>query len=366
MNNLDCPVRVEVAFFPSLHELQVNPYWSMLANGLVEAGIPVVEVNPRTLVLQWLWRRRRATRVLHLHYIQSHYVVNHKYARLRWVFRFARNLVVARLLGYRVVWTVHDEEPAFPLQPKWVEELAHRVVAFLAHSIIVHCDYAKQVVERRFGRSHGVVIAEHPSFIGIYPDPSVSSITRTHLGIPSNSFVFLCFGQIRPNKGIENLIEAFSSIREKHVVLVIAGVPGPDTSYVNRLRDTTIRDPRILFLDHLIPDDQVAGLFGIADVAVMSFARVLTSASVILAMSLKKPVIVPAMGCLSELITTDTGWVYSPEDPRALGSALVKAIDADIGAIGNRAYERVSRMTLSRTISQTLRAYDVRCRDERS
>lgn len=346
-----------VAFVPCLDDLTSNPYWAILASALSREGAVVLPRNPGTLRIRWLWANRGSIDVLHLHYIQSHYVVEARHARFRWVLRFARNIMIARMLGYRIVWTVHDETPAFPLRPKWVEDLAYQLVARLAHAVIVHCTYAKQMVRRRYGRTSGVVIVDHPPLVNLYPSPAFTDSLRERLGIPTDSIVFLCFGQIRPNKGIERLLDAFSQLEDSTLRLIVAGAPGPDSDYVTRLRQAATQDARVLLMDQLIPDEHVFGLFAEANVAVMSFAQVLTSSSVILAMSLGKPVIAPASGCIPELLSSEMGWTYPPEDTLALQAALRAATDADLATMGSRALHRASQMQISSTVSQTLLAY---------
>jgi len=45
------------------------------------------------------------------------------------------------------------------------------------------------------------------------------------LEISLNSIVFLCFGSIRPYKGIETLIKAIKKIPDERIKLFIAGRP---------------------------------------------------------------------------------------------------------------------------------------------
>lgn len=292
-----------------------------------------------------------------MHYIQGHYVVDSTHARFRWVIRFARNILIARALGYRVVWTVHDESPAFPLRPKWVEDLAYLLVARLSHSVIVHCEYARSMIRERYGRTYDVATVSHPSLVGVYSTDVTPALARSRMGLDDRDIVFLCFGQIRPNKGIERLLMAFSRLDSPHLKLVVAGAPGPDIAYVRKLERIAQTDPRILYLDRHVPDHSVAEIFSAADVAVMSFAQVLTSSSVILAMSLGKPVIAPSRGCISDLVSSGVGWAYCPEDPSALELALLAATTADLPSMGARARMRAAQTQLSDVASQTLKAY---------
>jgi hypothetical protein len=74
-------------------------------------------------------------------------------------------------------------------------------------------------------------------------------------------------------------------------------------------------------------------------------------------MSFSQPVIVPAMGCLPELVTTDCGWLYPPDQPDALLTAMQLAVQADTRSMGAAAYQRVQGLTHESLALETLSVY---------
>jgi glycosyltransferase involved in cell wall biosynthesis len=293
--------------------------------------------------------------------LQAHYAYEWTNARLRWVLRFARNLIAARLLGYRVVWTVHNASPSFPLRPKWVEDLAHLAMARLASAVIVHCQYARRLVAERYGRRRRVYVAPHPNFIGLYPGGATRAEARERLALPGEATVFLCFGQLRPNKGVENLLRTFVALPGNRLHLLIAGDPGPDAGYVEQLGALAQQDRRVLFRPEWIPMEQVQLYYAAADVVVAPFTRVLTSSSVMQAMSFGKPVVAPAMGCLPELISPGSGWLYDAEDPQGLSKTMQAVLTSDLVTAGTRAADVVEMLTWESAAFQTLQAYGLHC-----
>jgi glycosyltransferase involved in cell wall biosynthesis len=337
--------------------MQQNPYWPLLAEALARQGVHVMRDNPRILNLRWLLAHRRCIQVLHVHYFQSHYAYEWTTARLRWVLRFARNLIAARLLGYRVVWTVHNESPSFPLRPEWVEGFAHLVIARLASALIVHCECARKLVAERYGRKRGVYVASHPNFIDVYPGNATHAEAQERLALPGEATVFLFFGQLRPNKGVENLLCAFAALPGERLRLLIAGDPGPDADYVERLRALAQEDERVLFRPEWVPPEQVQLYYAAADVVAAPFTRVLTSSSVMEAMSFGKPVIAPAMGCLPEVVSPGTGWLYDPKASGALENALRHSLQSKSRDVGQRALERARELTWEEMANKTVTAY---------
>jgi beta-1,4-mannosyltransferase len=101
----------------------------------------------------------------------------------------------------------------------------------------------------------------------------------------------------------------------------------------------------------------VQGYYAAADVAVTSFARVLTSCSVILALGFGVPVIAPGTGCLPEVVPLDAGWLYDERDPTGLRAALEAALHSDLAAAGRQAARAAERLTWEQAVQVTLRAY---------
>jgi beta-1,4-mannosyltransferase len=349
-----------VAHFPDIYQLAANPYWLILRTALEQERIRIHATRHQVFGRRWLWRNRHTVQVLHFHYVQRFYGYEGTQARLRWVLRFASNLLLARFLGYRTVYTVHNAAPTYSLQPAWVDHLGHWAAVNLASSVIVHCNAARQIVKERFGRRKHVYTVFHPHFIGQYANDIEQSRARVSLGIAVDSLVFSFIGGIRPNKGIENLIAAFRQLEGTNLRLIIAGEPWPPEEYVHTLVAAASRDQRILLHPRFIPDEELQTYLNAADAVVLPFARILTSSSAVLAMSFARPLIVPATGCLPELITAGEGILYDPTVSSGLLDALMqcqKLGPTALHELGQRAQSSIRRFTGQLMAETTLSAY---------
>jgi len=359
------PSCVGIRFFPKLIDSR-NPYWRILQTGLEGYGLRFVDADEPRYGLRWLCRYRSEIQVIHFHYIQRFYAYEGTNARLRWVLRFARNLVVARSLGYRTVFTLHNLTPTYPLIPRWVDYLGHWVVANLTDAVIAHCAYARQLLARRYGRRRNVHVVNHPHYIDVYPHDISREGAREALGFPRDRLVFLFLGGIRPNKGIETLVTAFTQLADVNLSLLIAGKPWRPLEYVEALEHAVSRDPRIILHKRFVPDEELQVYFGASDVVVLPFERILSSGSAILAMGFARPVVAPAMGCLLELIPEGAGILYDPSDPSGLLRALSHcvAIRPALMEIGEQARATVSRYSAQSVAEDTLRAYGMAARGQ--
>ena len=119
-----------VAFFPSVSKMSENPYWPMLVSALGDSGVKLYHDAPDGFDVRWLFRNRKQVDVLHLHYIHQFYGTRRRgRTRLLNIIRFALNMLLARTLGFRTVFTLHNLEPTYYYEPAWLDYLGHWIAA---------------------------------------------------------------------------------------------------------------------------------------------------------------------------------------------------------------------------------------------
>lgn len=306
---------------------------------------------------RWLFANRGSVDVLHYHFVQSFYAFEGKYARLDWVLRFMVNILLARALGYRTIFTMHDLHPTWSLKPARVDYLGHWAAVHLTNRVIVHCHAARREVAKIYGRRRGVVVVQHPNYCEYYPNEIDQPTARQRLGIELDQTVYCFLGGVRPNKGVDSLIEAFHHIEDQNALLLIAGKLWPPNDYLMHLENLARQDPRIRLDIRYIPDNEIQLFLNAADVVILPFREILTSGSAVLAMSFGKPVIVPGRGCIPEQVGSECGLIYDPDDPLGLLKALQKVPNLDLERMGMAARERVSVLTPERFAQETLSVY---------
>lgn len=349
---------MKVAWFPKMQELKANPYWEFLQLELEKLGVIFEDShNGSWLSYRWLWNHSKKVNVLHFHFIQPQYGSPDRRVSAWRLCKFVQYLISARVLGYHIIWTMHDLFPPYPMTPSWLETIAHYFIAHFSHDIIVHCQEAKRLLKQHFHRTRRVWVLPLPSYRAIYSHSMSMSSARQFLALENESFVFAFVGGIRPNKGIEDVINSFHKIKNSKTVLIIAGRPMPPEDYIEYLQSLSSPDPRIHLCVHEIPPDQLPYYLIAADILVFPFKNILTSSSVILAMSFGRPVIVPRLGCLPELVQQDAGIVYEPCDEEGLFQALNQAFELDLGVMGKNAFDRVNEFDWDDLARETLKVY---------
>ena len=313
----------------SLSRETMNPYLSQLYAALDEQGIP--RGPDAALTTRWLLDNRARVRWLHAHWPESLYRWHRGPVQLRrplsWLklALFRVRLRLARALGYRFVWTVHQVYPHDSDNPA-LDRAGARSLAAAADVLLAHDELTAGVAQRELGRrAPAVTVVPHGSYTGIYPPGRPREEVRSELGVGQSDVMLLCFGELRGDSEIETLLDAFRAAELPAVRLVLAGnVKAPAAA--RAIEQALGSDTRIVHRAGFVPFDGVAELYGAADAAVMPRGNGGTSGSLILALSLGIPVIAADTPTYRQ-ITGDgaAAWLFEPGNSASLTAAIADA-----------------------------------------
>ena len=333
-----------------------NPYGPLLARAMAGVGVELEAGYDEDLSESWLMENRGRVDILHLNWPSYMYNADDAGESVRKCAALIGHLTRARFLGYRVVWTVHNLYPHERPHPG-LDRLARLAITQIATALIVHCEYGRGQVAAHFHRTHGIFTIPHGHFIDAYEN-NVSRIeARRALGIAPDGFVYLFFGNVKRYKGVERLLEVFSSLPGERLRLLLAAKVNSEYSadVVARAR---AGDPRILMQTaEFFPDEELQLLFNAADVMVLPFVDMLTSGSAITAMSFARPVIAPGIGCLPELLDDRSGIIYDARAGDGLERAMKEIRERDLPAISEGAFQRAKALSWESIAEKTLEAY---------
>jgi glycosyltransferase involved in cell wall biosynthesis len=273
-----------------------NPYNRLLYGALREVGtdVDVSDFRPLRLLL-------RGCDIWHLHWPER--ITNAKSPA-----RVAFNLVgflllvfVARLRRTRIVWTVHNLQAHNSRRP-WLESWFMGTFSRVVDGFIALTPKGAHAARRRHPglRTTPHVVIPHGHFLDVCDRSITREEARRRLGIAHEAHVISYVGRISAYKNVPELVEAFVAAGNAQARLLVAG-DVVDNSAAEAIKTAAAGDERVLLELRTISDAELALFVLAADLVVLPFRQILNSSSVLLALSLARPVLVPTLGTMTEL-----------------------------------------------------------------
>jgi glycosyltransferase involved in cell wall biosynthesis len=235
--------------------------------------------------------------------------------------------VVARTVwGIPVVATIHDAT-----RSSRSSRIARAVLVQLAARTVMHSDAQRALLmslEPRLSAQR-IILLPLPNFSAIVR-PLDTAEGRRLLGLGPRSEIALFFGQIRPYKGPELLIQVFQQLLAERPDLHVVLAGRSDGHWLDEdLAQLQRRDgARVHLLVGTKPVDEglLLSLIAAADLVVLPFRRLAQSASAVLALSIGAPLVTTAIGENHALRAADAARVV-PGDAQSLVSACSDLLD---------------------------------------
>ncbi len=331
-----------IRVYPLPPQLVTNPYLDQLYTPMREMGIDVRRIRPR-YALPPLYLSR-GPRILHLHFCDEIIQRRSAWQTVVRSLAFLAGLRLLLLRGVRLVWTAHNLEPHECYHPVWAFNV-YRLIGRWSSAIIAHSEAARHMLIARYGHMSACHVIPQGNYIGYYGPLRDQEQSRAELGLPAHGPILLNLGALRPYKGLEDLLTAFAQLPEEtRGRLFIVGA-AKDQAYAAALQHRAGCISGALVLPHFVPDPQLPLYLAAADVIVLPYRSLLTSAMLMCAMSYACPVIVPTSGPVLELVQEgQNGFLFTPGNTESLRAALARALThPDRGQLGQAALQMARR-----------------------
>ncbi len=215
-------------------------------------------------------------------------------------------------LGPKLVLTAHD---VMPREPRRGQLSAQRRLYERFDAIVVHTEHGRRRLTGELGidpvRVH---VIPHGVFTHLADIPQ-STAAGGRAPFHSEKPVVLCFGLMRPYKGIDVLVEAWKGI--ENAELWIAGMPRMDISALR-----AAAPPNVRFVPRFIGDDELPAYFQRADLVVLPYREIDQSGVLFTALAFGKPLLLSDAGGFPELAGSGAARTFPTGDAGALGKAL--------------------------------------------
>jgi glycosyltransferase involved in cell wall biosynthesis len=342
-----------------------NPYQSLLGKAISDLGYKVLFPNGyrRLFPLYRAVREQTApVSVLHLHWLTPYLRGKTLASYFVYALKLYVDTCLVRLCDVQIVWTIHNRishESQFPRVELW----AMRRIASSASRVIVHSQAALADLTQDLGRNvRKTVVIPHGHYRDVYSSVVDRLAAKSALGLPGDSFVYLCFGLVRKYKNIEGLLKAWTRSRglPPDALLVLAGEP-LQPEYGEKINLLAKDNKNVIAHLRHIPAGQIHLYYSAADIVVLPFQRTLTSGSLLLAMSFGKPVIAPGLDVIVEALGAAGELLYDPFDEGGLCRALETASSIDLTSLAKCTRAECDKLSWSAIAKMTICTYNAAC-----
>ena len=169
---------------------------------------------------------------------------------------------------------------------------------------------------------------------------------------------FLYFGLVRPYKGVLDLLGQYAALPLPGSLTVVGDPQG--AAMRQAVEAAAAGDSRIVLHLGYLEEEDLARLIHAADVVVLPFHEVFTSGSLVMALTMGKPVVLPRVGLLPEYVDDDCAFFYLPGKVDGLAVALCRSAACDrtvLRRMGLVAAQRAQALDWSRIAEGIARVY---------
>jgi len=238
---------------------------------------------------------------------------------LGWIARSLRKHGVAVAM---LVHNVGDHEGA-----GWKNALTHWQLAGAARFVTHSAELQAQL--RAAGLQQPCTVMDHPPY-SHFPEPTGTLTKEAGLEL-------LCFGLVRPYKGVDIALRGLARSGIDDVRLTIAGEIWDGAEDLRQLAADPMLEGKIAFRDCYQSDQDAAELFDRADALLLPYRSITGSGVLAMAQHYRCPVVASDLPALTRTIARDRlGWTFATGDAEQLGRLLAKEVTRE-------SCERVSR-----------------------
>ncbi len=169
------------------------------------------------------------------------------------------------------------------------------------------------------------VVIPHGEYGGLAATggPVGRAAARASLGLGADVPATLMFGQLRTDKGLDDLIEAVAAVPGLHLL-----IGGQDLGGLSAVRGQLAKlEGRVTVREGFLDMAESAALFAAADTVALPYKEASQSGVLLLAYGFARPVIVyPAGGMVEAVIDGETGWICASPSVEELTRALAESV----------------------------------------
>jgi len=230
--------------------------------------------------------------------------------------------------GWKIVYTAHDASGSDDTTPRLLKAGSRRLFR-LANAVVTHSESELTHVMRAGGPTSRVTRVPQGGPGMFQTDLVEKTAARRTLGCDASRPTVLFFGLLKAYKGLRMLLSSLATVRESipNVLLMIVGAPLVSDRDCRRTIDRLGLAEHVYWERSYVPSSRVNLYFAAADVVALPYRAASSSAVLLTAYALARPVVATTVGGLPEVIKHGrTGMLVPRDSPAAFAEALVNLL----------------------------------------
>jgi glycosyltransferase involved in cell wall biosynthesis len=250
--------------------------------------------------------------------------------------------------GRPLVLTAHD---VLPREPRRGQLAAQRRLYERVDAVVVHSEHGRARLVDALGIDRQRVhVIPHGAFSHLGEVPGARPLPAELAAVEKP--VVLCFGLLRPYKGIDVLLDAWRAA-QPDAELWIVGMPRMDIAALQASAPASVR-----WVPRFVADEEVAAYFRRADLVVLPYREIDQSGVLFTALAFGAPLLLSAVGGFPEIAAEGAAALVAPGDSAALADELTRlladgaaraelAAGARLAAVGRYSWDAIAAAHLA-------------------
>ncbi len=214
--------------------------------------------------------------------------------------------------GAPLVLTAHD---VLPREPRRGQLAAQRRLYDRVDAVVVHSEHGRDRLVDALGVDPAKVhVIAHGAFEHLTHVPGARPLPAELAAVEKP--VVLCFGLLRPYKGIDVLLDAWRQA-QPDAELWIVGMPRMDIAQLRAQAPASVR-----WVPRFVADDEIAAYFERADLVVLPYREIDQSGVLFTALAFGSPLLISDIGGFGEVAAQGAAALVAPGDAGALAAEL--------------------------------------------
>jgi glycosyltransferase involved in cell wall biosynthesis len=276
--------------------LKTNPYIELLYQGIHDLD-KNVKLYP--FILKNIFY---GIDIFHIHWPES--ILNRGSFRIKILnlFKFFFKVLLLKLSGAKIVWTVHNFRPHERNTAIFLENFFYYLWGKFIDAVIFLSNGSREKFFELGIANISSEVIPHGHYIDLYEQVVPSNYLKDKFGIKSADVVIGHYGLIREYKNIPALISEFGNFEGGEYKLLICGaISEDDKDLKDEIINLSKEDDRVELHFEFLSNEEIKELYSFTDIAILPYKDIVNSGSALLALSLGCPVLVPNNLFMQEL-----------------------------------------------------------------